>query len=435
MRVSNPVPASPDLANVASDAPRWNSATRILFAWFVVYFVLVLGPQILFSQGRPSWWPVLMDWVGRKWIIVSLLGLAERSARYDGPATSLASVLGVLATAGFSLVVALAWFVVNRRTPSYPRLHACVHTVARFALAAVMVRYGLTKVWPGQFGVGVDPATLARQVGQLHPQELLWAFMGASRSYTVFAGVVETVGGLLLFFRRTDTLGALVSAGALTNVLMLNLAYDVVVKLYSAQLLVLALFILAPDAKRLGDVLVLNRPTRPRVIPPAFPRVRLDRLARIVGVLVAIWLVYANYQFATTYARTRVAARATPLHGIWEIEAGANGGGWPVGGEPWRYLVFPHQDVAGATVIFTSNRAERYQSKIDRPARTLELSSLQAQVAGTRVPPLAFTFSRPDDRQLVLQRTAESGETMVLRFHRVAQSSFPLTSHTYRWFW
>jgi len=49
-------------------------------------------------------------------------------------------------------------------------------------------------------------------------------------------------GGMLLLFRRTVTLGAIASAAALLNIVLLNFCYDVPVKLYSAHLLLMALF-------------------------------------------------------------------------------------------------------------------------------------------------------------------------------------------------
>ncbi len=55
---------------------------------------------------------------------------------------------------------------------------------------------------------------------------VLWWMMGSSPAYTIFSGSIETLGGALLLFRRTATLGAIVSAGAMLNVWMLNMCYD-----------------------------------------------------------------------------------------------------------------------------------------------------------------------------------------------------------------
>ena len=89
---------------------------------------------------------------------------------------------------------------------------------------------------------------------------VLWSFMGASLAYTIFAGATEVTGGLLLVFRRTASPGALVSFAVLANIVALNFCYDVPVKLYSVNLLLMAAFLAAPDATRLANALVLNRP-------------------------------------------------------------------------------------------------------------------------------------------------------------------------------
>jgi hypothetical protein len=82
--------------------------------------------------------------------------------------------------------------------------------------------------------------------------------MAASRTYTVFAGWMEIVGGLLLCFRRTQLAGALWTAGVMANVFMLNLCYDVPVKLFSFQLLLLAIVVAAPDVPRLVAMFLRN---------------------------------------------------------------------------------------------------------------------------------------------------------------------------------
>src|SRR5262249_29240551 len=67
--------------------------------------------------------------------------------------------------------------------------------------------------------------------------------------------------GLLLFFRRTATLGALLTFGVMAHVTLMNLCFDVPVKLYSAHLTLLSLFAAAPDLPRLASVLWFHRPT------------------------------------------------------------------------------------------------------------------------------------------------------------------------------
>ena len=124
----------------------------------------------------------------------------------------------------------------------------------RFTLATAMLLYGAEKVIPEQFGTPL-PSDLLEPIGEGSPMHLLWTFMGTSIPYVIFTGAAEMLGGLLLAARRTTLLGALVCIGVLSNVVMLNLSYDVPVKLYSSHLLLMAVFLAAPDLRRLAVAL------------------------------------------------------------------------------------------------------------------------------------------------------------------------------------
>ena len=169
----------------------------------------------------PTWWRGLNIAMGQ-WSITHALGLPEHSQPRFIP-NSLSLFLGMVGIGVISAVVAAAWMVLDRRR-SHPRLSAWLHTFMRFMLASLLLSYGWHKVLPAQFPLTFDYVTL--EVGQHSPIDLLWAFMGASRHYQVFAGFVEVVGGLLLLTRRTAILGAL-SDPDWVIVLALDIAYDV----------------------------------------------------------------------------------------------------------------------------------------------------------------------------------------------------------------
>jgi hypothetical protein len=73
--------------------------------------------------------------------------------------------------------------------------------------------------------------------------------MGVSPGYMMFTGACEVVAALLLLSRRTAVFGYVLMAGILANVVALNVFYNVTVKLFSSQLLLYTLFLLAPSAK------------------------------------------------------------------------------------------------------------------------------------------------------------------------------------------
>jgi uncharacterized membrane protein YphA (DoxX/SURF4 family) len=109
----------------------------------------------------------------------------------------------------------------------------------RYVLAAAMLGYGMAKVFKSQFPA-ISDMRLMQPYGDSSPMALLWNFMGFSTAYTIFVGAAEVLGGLLLLFRRTATLGALVVIAVMSNIVMLNFCYDVPVKLYSVHLWLMA---------------------------------------------------------------------------------------------------------------------------------------------------------------------------------------------------
>jgi hypothetical protein len=100
---------------------------------------------------------------------------------------------------------------------------------------------------------------------------------------------METVAGLLLLFRPTITAGLLLAMGAFLNVVMINLSYDVPVKIFALHLLFSSMFLLALDSRRLIGFLLLNRgaePTRAWDPPVGKP------WQRWAGIGVKLFLVY-----------------------------------------------------------------------------------------------------------------------------------------------
>jgi hypothetical protein len=111
-----------------------------------------------------------------------------------------------------------------------------------------MFLYGLAKVIPLQMPFPYL-TRLLEPYGNFSPMAVLWSSIGASTSYEIFAGCAETLGGILLLTPRTTTLGAMVCLADMIQVFMLNMTYDVPVKLFSFHLILFSLLLLAPDAR------------------------------------------------------------------------------------------------------------------------------------------------------------------------------------------
>jgi hypothetical protein len=94
-------------------------------------------------------------------------------------------------------------------------------------------------------------------------------------------GVFESLGGVLMLFRRTTLLGACIATTVTTNIVLINFCYDVPVKLFSSHLLLMCIFVIAVGGKRLLDFFLFNKPVPPEVLSPVFHS-RKWKITRIV---------------------------------------------------------------------------------------------------------------------------------------------------------
>ena len=239
-------------------------------------------------------------------------------------------------------IIGTAWHGVRRGRPVSPRTRDHVTMFIRFMLGGIMLSYGWAKLIPVQMPAP-GPERLVGTVGDMSPMALLWTFMGASLPYQMFAGFAEALGGVLLFWRRTTLLGALILCGALVNVVALNFCYDVPVKLYSSHLLGMAVVLVAPHLPRLANLLVLNRPIAAvelQPFPPQRPWVRRTALAAKVVIVLfyGVGPMVTGYQVASTYG---FLAPRHALGGVYRVTAftpTGDHGGAPLDGGPRRWV-------------------------------------------------------------------------------------------------
>jgi hypothetical protein len=435
----------------ASRAHDWSALSRVAFVVCCAYFLFVWVPWTLMILWGIQW-PFSTLYAIGQWPITNVLHLPEHSPSLTA-ADYLPNYLAALVVVVVSAAVAVVWALVDRRPANYSRPFVWQHTALRFMLAALLLSYGWHKVLPAQFGrfaLGAGTDYFIHQVGQLPPRDLLWAFMEASRSYQVFTGLMECAAGLLLLTRRTAVLGALLGVADLTNVLMLNIGYDVSVKFFAGQMLLMALFVLAPYANRLIRVLALPEKGQTVQLQPFFARPTADRTVRVIGVLCAgLILVWTFRSAQATVSANRAIARS-PLHGIWDVETiTRNGVAVPLvitDETMWRRLVFPWEGAtAGAMIVWMSDAVTRCSSKIDLDAKRIELEPLPgvSTVAGSvfGVPGASarerqsFSFSNAGDDHLVLHKMTPAGDALVIRLRKFDSGTYQLIAHKHEWTW
>ena len=383
--------------------PVWSPVKRLLFRFAFCYLVLYSFPFPLYyipyvGMGLGWYFKLMNDLV--MWVGKQVFGVVI-TVQPNGSGDTTYNYVQVFCYLVIAAAAALVWSLLDRRRRNYARLYEWLRVYTRFVLAVAMIGYGAFKVIPSQFPAPTFDR-LMQPYGDSSPMGLLWTFMGASVAYNVFTGLGELVGGLLLVFRRTTLLGALVCIGVMTNVVMLNFSYDVPVKLYSMHLLLMAVFLAAHDLRRLANVLVLNRPAEPAEERPLFRRRWLHVGSKVLGVLFIGYLTFTSLQISYKQAQEYSPAEAakSPLYGLWEIEElvvdGQVSPPRVTDANRWRRVMI----TGGGRMSFQlmSGSRERYNLEIDEKKRTLAFSKRDDPSWKS-----TLTYTRPQPQLLVMQ--------------------------------
>jgi hypothetical protein len=326
-------------------------ARRIGFRFGIVYGALALFPFPINALPKMRWLTELLrqpiEWL-TQWFARLVLDVPELATASTGSGDRTFDYVRLLVFAILGVVGAIAWSALDRRR-SYPRLAAGAHVVLRYSLAHAMLVYGLVKIFRLQFS-DLSPFELRSPVSEVSPMGLLWRFMGHSASYTVFGGLCEAIPGVLLLWRRTATIGAVMVIAVMTNVVMLNVSYDVPLKLYSMQLLIMAWLIALPDARRLVAA-ALGRPTA-----GIAPRVRMSvprERARWIGKAIFISALAVSLSLLVVGRRDE----HHELHGNWVVDAFSAEG---------AQTSLVSDSVRWQSVAFSSNRMAIWRVSGDR---------------------------------------------------------------------
>ena len=312
------VAAAPNASWLAPNVgkPDWPFWQRVAFRFFAIYWLLRIEPWDYFRliPGvsfllRP--YDAAMDWAVRasnghvfhvRETLIPMNGSGDTSYAW-------AQLWLLLSLAAIGCVV---WTVLDRKRAHYERPAYWLRLMVRYYIAAAALSYGIIKLFVLQMAFPTT-SQLATPLGDFLPMRLSWMFIGYSTPYEMFSGAMETVAGLLLLSRRTVTAGLFAATGAFTNVVMINLAYDVPVKLYASHLLFACLFLLALDSKRLIGFLFLNRPApRTTAYDPRYSQPWQRWASVAVKVFILYQILYGPLQ--SSWTRYRM-AKQPPVPG------------------------------------------------------------------------------------------------------------------------
>jgi hypothetical protein len=402
--------------NTIISTPRWSAAQKLAFRFLGFYFFVYALP--LSFQPAFIWDPLVAiagKITGMPYEIIGMTGSGDTSYAY----------LQHFALLCITLIVGIVWSVLDRKRANDNKMLYWVIVVMRYSLAIVLISYGGSKIFKSQFP---SPYLhrLVQPFGNASPMGLAWTFLGYSYGYNLFMGIAEALGGFLLLFRRTTTFGALFSMTVLTNVFLMNMFYDIPVKLFSFHLLCLATFIATPDIKRLVTFFFTNK-TVSAPEPPAFTYKLRFLLWKgpIKIVLIGLLVVAQTISGLSDMKEYGDDAPKGPLYGIYYVQSFVRNGDTllPLTTDTvrWSRLII---DGERGRVTMMNDSSDKYEVKVDTVKKNLSFIRDEKS--------WYVQYKRPNEQELMLTGVFDN-DTLNITFKRKDPKDFLLMNRGFHW--
>ncbi len=294
---------------------RWSIGQRLLFRFFFIYWILYIAPWTWFSVIPGIEWLMQFYFDAVDWLVnfvnKFIFHIKDELVAPNGSGDTSFSWAQFYTWLLIAVTGCIVWSAIDKRK-EYTKLNYWLCLIVRYNIALVCFMYGFIKLLQLQMSFP-GYSQLATPLGDFLPMRLSWMFMGYSHLYQGFSGAMEVLAGLLLLYRRTTTLGCLVASGVFINVAMLNLSYDIPVKLYSIHVFAMCCFLLVIDRRRLIDFFILNKTATPSVLYEYTPTKKWMKVSKTVMKLAMICLSAGYFLYeAVSWQQERAAIKTLP---------------------------------------------------------------------------------------------------------------------------
>jgi len=313
------------MTTITTEPLQWSTTQKVAFRFFLMFFLLYIffNPNgvIPFSDNLLNIY-IKPFHIIIPWLAQHVLHLPKPVTIFtNGSGDTTYDYLIILFIAVISAIGTIIWSVTSRNTPHYNKLLYWLAVIVRYYVAITMITYGSVKVIKLQFP-SPSLSRLIEPLGNMSPMGLAWNYLGFSTGFNYFAGFAELGCGLLLFFRKTSTLGAIMGLIVAGNIMAINYCFDVPVKLLSTFLVIMCLFLLIKESKRLINFFFRNREALPSNLSPHRFKTRWkNRVLNGFKYLLVLYVVFGDLfsaiQAGAQYGDT---AKKPPLFGLYKVE-------------------------------------------------------------------------------------------------------------------
>lgn len=240
---------------------------KISLRFFFLFFLLTIAPWLWF-EFIPGLDYVAMGYkIAMEWIVSffnsNVLHVKDVLNMNGGGSGDTSYAYAELYTIIIlSFVIAIVWGLLDKKDRQSGLFSYWLPNLLRYNIILAGINYGIIKIFALQMP---EPnlSQLATPLGDFLPMRFSWMFIGYSQPYEIFSGIMELLVAVLLLYKRTIPLGLIIGFGVFVNVFVLNMSYDIPVKLYSLQIVLCCLYLLIIDNKKYIDFFILGKPTTP----------------------------------------------------------------------------------------------------------------------------------------------------------------------------
>ncbi|WP_406825220.1 DoxX family protein [Pedobacter sp. KACC 23697] len=429
--------------NIASP-PVWMDREKLIFRFFFLFFIL---------QAIPLSVDFFKIVFGFNWFHISygdIFNLTRLSAKFLPGADSF---INWIIVAIIAIIGAVAWGKSKYKDIDYDQFYYWLRVVVRYRLAIGIIGYGFIKFFPLQAPFP-SISNLNTSYGDFTDWKIFSMSLGIVPSYEAFLGAIEILAGLLLFFRKTATIGAAIILIFTGNVFVSNLAYEGGEFVYATYLVTFALFVLWFDAQRIYNLVSLERPTLPNSFKPQFVG-KIKSLRLVLKILVIFFFVFL-YGFKTysgfhhdpyQFPRTKGLAKAAGIYNVSEFRINGRVLPYAVADSVrWKDVVFEKWatisvrsdrkvivDSANYEQVFKNDKDRDYELAgtagrhyysytIDSVNHVLLLDNKNPHYKGEQ---LRLSYSRPDSATVILSGTNQHRDSIYVVLNKI-DKKYPL---------
>ena len=390
----------------------WSFFEKISFRFLFLYFTLYI-----LSLFTASLWEPIINWIGTSIFNIDY----DFSSNGKGSGDTTYAYLLLFLFFWLATISSIIWSFLDRKRKSYNQFQYGFIITLRVILIFFMFQYGIIKIFHLQMSE-LSNAELIKTLGNKSPMGLAWTFMGFSKTYSAFAGLSEVIAGLLLISRRTQTLGAIATVAVMLNVFMMNLCFDIPVKIFSFHLMLMGVVILMADFKRIFSVLIKNKNIGDYIIYPQLKKG--DRIIIIIAKWALLFLTAALFVF-TSYPRykKRYLSPKTALFGIWEVTNFKHDNKAENSKKQWKYIAIDRSKYASIKTI--SDKQTYVKFNVDTLKNTIAFGGYSAKKLDT------FNFIKRDSMLLI--KGFLKNDSIKIELKRKNRNDFLLNSRDFNW--